>query len=177
MAKRALGWCLVAAGLWACGAGSEGAPPSDSSADEASNSDGVAPAERDVAPVARFQFVDTADGMAVEVASETEVTTFMCPTRTCAGLCDECAAQACRLVGELSEACQFLTTSCNQECNCQSGGANCGFPVCAFDRMICYVGEETSLPGASPTDPTDPSPFGPAGRPSESSSNVSRPAY
>jgi hypothetical protein len=109
------------------------------------------------------------------------VTTFSCPTRSCAGLCDECAAQACRSAGELSGACQFLVTSCNDTCTCDAPNANCGFPVCAVDSMICYVGGDTSAPGGAPgggpSDPTDPSPFGPAGRPSESSSNAAQPNF
>jgi hypothetical protein len=142
--------------------------------DEASSSDGVAATERDVAPVARYRFVDTSEGMTVEATTEARVTTFSCPTRTCRGMCDECAVQACRAAGELSQACEFLATSCNDTCSCDIG-ENCGFPVCALDRMICYVGDEAAPFSANP--PGDPNPFGPAGRPSESSSNAARPSF
>jgi hypothetical protein len=177
MAKRALAWFLVAAGLSACSAGSGGDEPS--AAVEPSSTapvDEVAPSERDVAPVARYQFVDTTEGMAVESVSDTQVTTFICPTRSCTGLCDECAAEACRLSGELAEACQFLRTSCLDSCVCNSPQGNCGFPVCSFDSMICYVGDDTA-PQLSPSDPGDPNPFGPAGRPGQSSSNAARPDF
>jgi hypothetical protein len=180
MAKRALAWFLVAAGLGACSAGEEASPADESnpsSSDVAPSSDEVAPAERDVAPVARYRFVDTSDGMTVEASTDTQVSTFSCPTRTCAGLCDECAAQACRSAGELSGACEFLVASCNDSCTCESPNGNCGFPVCALNSMICYVGDDTSAPGFGPNDPTDPSPFGPAGRPSESSSNAASPNF
>jgi hypothetical protein len=167
---------MVAAGLWACGAGD----PADANPGngEASPTDGqpsdeVVPAERDVAPVARFRFIDTAEGMAVEAASEERSMLFLCPQRSCNGMCDECAAEACRASGESAEACQFLVSSCADTCNCASGEPGCGFPVCAFDRMICYVEDET----LAPNDPGDPNPFDSAGRPSESSSNTSRPAY
>jgi hypothetical protein len=120
--------------------------------------------------------MDTADGMAIEAASAERSTLFLCPQRSCNGMCDECAAEACRASGESAEACQFLVSSCADTCNCTSGGPGCGFPVCALDRMICYVGDETSAPGSSPSEPGDPSPFDAAGRPSESGSNTSRPA-
>jgi hypothetical protein len=175
MAKRALAWFLVGVGLSACSAGDEASPPGESSApsaDAVPSSDEVTPAERDVTPVARYRFVDTSDGMTVEATTDSQVSTFSCPTRSCAGLCDECAAQACRSSGELSGACQFLVTSCNDTCTCDSPNGNCGFPVCAVDSMICYVAADTAPNGApgAPSDPTGPSPFGPAGRPSESSS-------
>jgi hypothetical protein len=176
MTKQAL--FLVAAGLWACGGAGE-APAGEedstvSSTAPAPSSGDVAPGEGDVAPVARYRFVDTTDGMTVEATSDDQVTTFSCPTRTCGGMCDECAARACSAAGELSEACQFLVTSCNDTCRCESPGGNCGFPVCAADRMICYV-DDTSTLDLGPNGPTDPSPFGPAARPSESGSNLSRP--
>lgn len=185
MMKRAFAWFLVAAGLSACSAG-DGASSVDESASpsasDAPASDAVAPGERDVAPVARYRFVDTSDGMTVEATSDARVSTFSCPTRTCAGLCDECAAQACRSAGELSGACEFLVASCKDTCACDAPNGNCGFPVCSFDSMICYVGGDTAAPGTgapggSPSDPTDPSPFGPAGRPSESGSNASSPDF
>lgn len=173
MAKRVFAGFLVAVGFLACSAGEEASPADESSPspDAVQPADEVAPEERDVAPVARYRFVDTSDGMTVEAATDTQVTTFSCPTRTCAGLCDECAARACRSAGELSGACQFLVTSCNDSCTCESPNGNCGVPVCAMDSMICRVGDDTS-PSLSPSGPTDPSPFGPAGRPSESSSNA-----
>jgi hypothetical protein len=176
MAKRMLAGFLVAVGLVACSAGEEASPVDEPSpsADAVPPADEVTPEERDVAPVARYRFVDTSDGMTVEAATDTQVTTFSCPTRTCAGLCDECAARACLSAGELSGACQFLVTSCNDTCTCESPNGNCGLPVCASDSKICYVADEASL-SRGPSDPTDPSPFGPAGRPSESSSNAARP--
>jgi hypothetical protein len=174
MAKRVLAF-LVAVGLSACSAGSGGDEPAAAEPSSTPPVDEVAPSERDVAPVARYQFVDTAEGMAVESVSDTQVTTFICPTRTCTGLCDECAAEACRLSGELAEACQFLRTSCLDSCSCNTPQGNCGFPVCSFDSMVCYVDDTT--PQLSPSEPTDPNPFGPAGRPGESSSNAARPDF
>jgi hypothetical protein len=62
MTKRPLAWFLVAAGLWACGASDEAAPGGHASTPAAPAADEVAPNERDVAPVARYRFVDTSDG-------------------------------------------------------------------------------------------------------------------
>jgi hypothetical protein len=177
MAKRALAGLLVVAGLWACSAGNEAAPDEPSTTPASPSSGDVAPGERDVAPLARYRFVDTPEGMTVEASTDAQVTTFSCPTRTCAGMCDECAARACSAAGELSEACQFLVNSCNDDCRCESPGGNCGFPVCAANRMICYVGDDTSAPELGPNGPADPSPFAAEGRPSESGSNVSRPGF
>lgn len=178
MAKRMFAGFLVAVGLLACSAGEEASPVDESSppTDAVPPANEVLPEERDVAPVARYRFVDTSDGMSLEAVTDTQVASFSCPTRTCTGLCDECAARACRSAGELSEACQFLVTRCNDTCTCESPNGNCGLPVCASDSKICYVGDDTSL-GSSPSDPNDPSPFGPAGRPSESSSNAARPNF
>lgn len=171
MAKRASAGFLVAVGLWACGAGDEAAPRERAATPASPSSDEVAPGERDVAPLARYRFVDTSEGMTVEATTDEQVATFSCPTRTCGGMCDECAARACSAAGELAGACQFLVDSCNDTCRCESPGGNCGFPVCAADRMICYVSDEVSAPELGPNGPTDPSPFGPAGRPSESGSS------
>jgi hypothetical protein len=109
------------------------------------------------APLGRYQFVDTPDGMTVEVIRADAVSTLSCPVRSCAGLCDECAAAACRSAGELEVACTALVASCSESCNCGSGGLGCGFPVCAYDRQLCYIGGENQ--GAGPRGPEpDPSP-------------------
>ncbi|HTV20707.1 MAG TPA: hypothetical protein VMG12_18615 [Polyangiaceae bacterium] len=176
MAKRAfVGW-VVSMGLWACGAADD-APSDAAPASPAPGS--AAPGGRDVTPVARYQFVSTPEGMAVEAVSERQVQTFSCPSRTCAGLCDECAARACRAAGELSGACRLVVSSCNDSCSCPGGtegSGSCGFPVCSVDRMVCLVGDATDGLGGGPSAPGDPSPIDFAGRPSESSSNTSRPA-
>lgn len=160
----------LGAGLWACGAGGDAEPAEGS---------GAEPGEREVAPEARYQFVPTPEGMVIEAVSEGAVQSFSCPTRTCAGLCDECAARACEAAGELGEACAALVSNCNETCRCggpEQDVPSCGFPVCAVDRMICYVGEEGS-PGPGSGAPGGPaqdepgSPFGP------SSPGTSRPSF
>lgn len=167
MTMRAFGWCLVGVGLWACGAGGDAPPAAPEASEPGSNE--AAPPEADVASVARYRFVDTEEGMTVEAVSETQVLTFSCPQRSCGSMCSDCALQACRQSGELEAVCDGLLERCVDTCDC-NGAPSCGFPVCAFDRMICYVDEQTTLPGAAPSDPTDPGFFGPAGRPSEASS-------
>jgi hypothetical protein len=129
---------------------------------EANATDTVAPD-----PAVRYQFVGTPEGMTVEAVSATEVQTFSCPTRSCAGFCDECAARACAASGELSGVCAQLVRDCSDTCSCnQEPGAisSCGFPVCALNRNLCYIGEsdQLSVPGPQP----DPSPLNPASRPS-----------
>lgn len=177
MARRAVGGLMALLGLWACGSG-DGSDSDAAREAGATSAPGEAASEQDVAPVARYQFVSTPDGMAVEALTDTQVQTFSCPTRTCAGLCDECAARACRSAGELGGACDLLVASCNDSCNCQggleNGSASCGFPVCTVDRMLCYVDDDAHKPGGAPSGPGDPAPFDSAARPS---SNISRPAF
>ena len=180
MARRARVGSLWGLGLaLALGACSGGDDTATSGASGAAPADPAALGEREVLPEAQYQFVPTPDGMVLEAVSEEGVQSFSCPTRNCAGLCDECAARACRAAGELGEACAALVTSCNTSCRCggeQSGAGSCGFPVCAADRMICYVGDEEP-PAFGPDAPGEPgqvepaNPFGPA------SPSASRPSY
>jgi hypothetical protein len=125
--------------------------------------------------------------MTVEATSADQVLTQSCPTRTCAGLCDECAATACLAAGELAAACERLVANCSDSCSCGPGAGqvgNCGFPVCTTDRNLCYIGD--GLPAALPVDPSpDPDPENPvirpsgespSGSPSSSGSNAAQPA-
>jgi hypothetical protein len=116
----------------------------------------------------QYQFVDTSSGMTIEAVSGDQVQTLSCPTRTCAGYCDECAARACEASGELAEACQRLVNDCSQSCTCNNSGAgqpsNCGFPVCATNRNLCYIGAADPS-GVDLPLPSDPAPD-PASRPS-----------
>jgi len=177
MATRAWGWWAVSLGLWACGAGDEA--PSES-APASAPGDQATPLESDVAPVSRYQFVSTPDGMAVEAVSEDQVQTFSCRTNTCASLCDECAARACQAAGSRSDTCASVVSNCNDSCSCQGRAGStpgCGFPVCALDRMICYVGDEADEPRLDPSAPIGPSPVEPAGRPGEASADQQRPTF
>jgi hypothetical protein len=165
-------------GLLACGSdagGEAGAAPAAPGEAEPSE---VEPTEGAPALSGRYQFVETPEGMAVETFRAGSVQTVSCPVRSCAGLCDECAAAACRAAGELEAACNALVSSCAETCNCGSGGLGCGFPVCAFDRQICYLegeGLSAAVPGGRPGDPgPDPAPLDPASSPS--GSGASQPA-
>jgi hypothetical protein len=185
---------LLAMGLVACSSGGgESTPSADARfadpevvAPEAIPPEG-APAD---SGEVNYQFVGTADGMTVEAISGDQVQTLSCPTRTCAGLCDECAAAACRAVGELAAACERLTADCSRSCTCSgvgSDGLNCGFPVCATNRNLCYIdaGEaaESGFPGGPVTDPSPeesptsrPSSASEAGSSSGSAANTTPPA-
>jgi hypothetical protein len=175
---RTLGLGAVAlSGLVACSSGSGGA--SEEAAPEAAPPVDVdAPAEGAADAPGRYQFVETPGGMTVESIRADGVQTLTCPTRSCLGLCDECAAAACRAAGELEAVCSGLVRSCTEACNCDSGGQRCGFPVCAYDRQLCYIGDdvpESELPGVDPNDPL-PDPAPEAGLPSGSSgSGASQP--
>lgn len=102
---------------------------------------GAAP-EGAPAPLGRYQFVETPDGMVVETIGAGSVLAVSCPVRSCRGLCDECAAAACRAAGGLEAACAALSSSCLEACDCGSGARGCGFPVCAYDRQVCYLAPE-----------------------------------
>jgi hypothetical protein len=179
MNVRAIGFLAV--GLWACGAGNDDAGNErDGSAEPGANG-AVAPsdtpaAEVDVAPegaaATRYQFVETPGGMTVEAIRADGVQTTSCPTRTCAGMCDECALAACRAAGELEGVCGALLATCESSCTCQSGSGAfaCGFPVCSQNRWVCYLGDG-QLPAEIPGDPAgpDPTPEPFAGQPSSAS--------
>ena len=171
MAKRAdggrvrswaVGLCCLASvsGLGACSSGggeSNGAEPEPGPAEQAPRRVSGADGDDEV----QYQLVETADGMTVEAVTSSQVQSFSCPTRSCQGVCDECAARACQAAGELSAACEGLVRSCNESCSCGGpafSAANCGFPVCTTNRNLCYVGEsEPSL--EPPVDPdVDPEP-------------------
>jgi hypothetical protein len=164
---------LLAIGLVACSSGGgESTPSADArfAGPEVIAPEGTPADSREV----NYQFVGTADGMTVEAISGDQVQTLSCPTRTCAGLCDECAAAACRAVGELAAACERLTADCSRSCACSgvgSDGLNCGFPVCATNRNLCYIGEGEAAQSGFPGGPvTDPSPEeSPTSRPSSAS--------
>jgi hypothetical protein len=170
----AVGFAL--SGLSACGsdAGGEGAPAEGAPAQEPSTVD-VAPAAGAPVSSSRYQFVETPEGMTVEAFGSSSVQTLSCGVRSCLGLCDECALAACRAAGDLESVCAALVASCSETCNCDSGGPNCGFPVCAFDRQLCYIGE--GFAGASPGDgPAGDGPSGPNPDPSPEVDPASNPS-
>jgi hypothetical protein len=183
MVKRAAGWIFLAGWLVACGSGSGGpeARNRDSAADPGGESPDVAPA-RDVRGAdgieVQYQFVDTPGGMTIEAVSDSQVQSLSCPTRTCAGYCDECAARACQAAGELAAACAQLVSDCSDSCSCASNGGegqpqSCGFPVCATNRNLCYIGNDDPSkldPTPFPEPAPDPDPTTPASRPSSASS-------
>jgi hypothetical protein len=170
--------------LSACSSGGEDAAGDGASVQPGQPTPGQAPAvdvdaESAPAPFGRYQFVDTPEGMTVEALRADGVLTLSCPARSCAGLCDECAAAACRAAGDLEAACALLAASCSERCNCESGGPGCGFPVCAYDRQLCYIGDgeplEAAVPGTSPGAPgPDPSPEA-ASRPAGSGASTPAP--
>jgi hypothetical protein len=193
--SRRVGWAgrsllaagVLAAGVLACSSGGgESAPATEAPevVDREIDPDSAPPDTREV----NYQFVDTPDGMTVEAISGDQVQSLSCPTRTCAGLCDECAAAACRAVGELAAACDRLTADCSSSCTCSGvgsdGPSSCGFPVCATNRNLCYVGnDEGSTPGLPSGPAPDPAPESPTTRPSgapeagsSSASSGARPA-
>lgn len=173
MARRMIPGFLFLLGVFGCSSGG-GAEPSTRERD----ANEPVPAADEAPETVRYQFVETPGGMAVEAVSESEVLTFSCPTRTCAGLCDECAAAACRASEAFGAACEALVAQCNEGCNCgapDGPGFGCGFPVCVYDARICYVGDDESPldPSEPPRAPGDPAPdpgsAAPAGRPSDPS--------
>jgi hypothetical protein len=197
MLKRAIGWVVLGLGGFslACGSG-EGSSQTESEAsaeptrvEPASVPEANVP-EASVPDAVRYQFVGTAEGMTVEAVSKAEVQTFSCPTPTCAGLCDECAARACEASGELAGACAALVRNCTDTCTCNqgpgSGIGSCGFPVCAQNRNLCYYdGADEVLPGGVPGGPgprPDPDPrIRPSSDPSSSTpssagANAAQPA-
>jgi len=173
MLRQAIGWVVLVGLSVACGSGGGTAQP-DSEAgsngeiepsSEANATDTVAPE-----PAVRYQFVGTPEGMTVEAVSGTEVQTFSCPTRSCAGFCDECAARACSASGELGGVCAQLVRDCSDTCSCngEPGGiSSCGFPVCALNRNLCYIenSDDLSSPGTPSGPQPDPNPLNPASRP------------
>jgi hypothetical protein len=170
MSRQAIGWVVLVGLSVACGSSGGTAQPDT---EPGSNNGEIEPStEANAAdpapdPAVRYQFVGTPEGMTVEAVSGTEVQTFSCPTRSCAGFCDECAARACAASGELAGACAQLVRDCSDTCSCngeQGGISSCGFPVCALNRNLCYIGDSGSLsvPGPQP----DPNPLDPASRPS-----------
>jgi hypothetical protein len=107
-----------------------------------------------------YRFVETSDGMTVEAISADEVQTSSCAGRSCTGLCNECAASACRSSGGLAGACRDLVAQCNDSCKC-ADGSNCGLPVCGTNLggiNICMIGNEpvdairTPVPSSTPID-------------------------
>jgi hypothetical protein len=204
MPKRAVGrrgwswaWAVcAAASVWACSSGGSSEPgESAPGSDPSSASSDVTPA--DVAPgetrdvrgadgLVDYQLVETADGISMEAVTPTQVQTVSCPSRSCRGICDECAVRACAAAGELGEACERLARECNDTCTCDGAGLNnnCGFPVCALNRNLCYV--DPNQPLSPPPDdpapgPGDPSPIsnpsGPsnAGTPAPNGSGAANP--
>lgn len=186
---RALGLVTLLAGfgclsLFACGAdeGNAEAPanvaPGETPATVTPGAD-LDPANGAPQPFGRYQFVETEAGMAVEAVGAGSVQTFTCPVRSCPGLCDECAAAACRAAGELESACAALVATCSEACNCGPGSMGCGFPVCAFDSRVCYIGDG-QVPDPGPEDPQDgpqgpaPDPQPEAARPESASNNASQ---
>jgi hypothetical protein len=175
---------VVAGWLAACSSGDEGSSSSDDGASQSSSSAPASgsgarePVELDV------RFVETPGGMTVEAISEREVQTFSCATRSCAGLCDECAAGACRDSGGLAGACRDLVAQCKNTCTCAGGGSDtgrdCGLPVCGTSLggiNVCMIGNEPA--DATRTPVPDVTPLDPAARPAGSStpSSSSRPAF
>ena len=188
-AGRALGLALLAgvgcSSLVACGA-DEGTPPGgDAPADvapaHATPGNDLDPANGAPQPFGRYQFVETDEGMTIEAQGANSVQTFSCPVRSCPGLCDECAAAACRAAGELESACAALVATCSDACNCGPGSMGCGFPVYAFDSRICYIGDG-QLTAPAPESPQDgpqgpaPDPQPEAARPESGSNNASLPS-
>ena len=183
MSKRASrgvrAWAVALSGMalcgvamsWACGSADA---PADgdgraSNGDIAPSADADEGAGRHVRGAdgdeARYQLVDTSDGMTLEVVTPTDVQTFACPDSTCGSVCNECAARACEAVGELSEVCGRLVRDCNATCRCGAAAfspGSCGFPVCATSGNLCYEAEGGSLPTPSDPEP-DPNPITPPG--------------
>jgi hypothetical protein len=188
MPRSAVGWIFLAGWLVACssGGGSDGGKEGSAAADPSREASDVDPA-RDVRGAdgveVRYQFVDTPGGMTIEAVSDGEVQSLSCPTRTCAGYCDECAARACQAAGELAEACVRLVRDCSDSCTCaaidgEGPGNSCGFPVCTTNRNLCYIGsgdpstsDPTLPPDPAPDPAPDTDPTTPASRPSSASSS------
>jgi hypothetical protein len=177
MLKQVIG-CVVVGLSVACGSAGGAAPPDG----EAGSNDRAAEPSSEATdttipdPAVRYQFVGTPEGMTVEAVSGTEVQTFSCPTRSCAGFCDECAARACAASGELAGICAQLVRDCSDTCSCNrqpEGIASCGFPVCALNRNLCYIenSAEPSTPDAPSGPQPDPNPLDPSTRPSDAAGN------
>ncbi len=182
MRKSAFAAVVVAVWLAACSSGGEGSSgaddgPSPADAPESTEA-GREPVDLDV------QFVNTPGGMTVETISEREVQTFSCATSSCAGMCDECAAAACRDSGGLAGACRDLVALCKNTCTCAGGGGDtgrdCGLPVCGVDLggiNVCMVSNDPADPASTPV--PDAAPLDPAARPASSAapSSAARPAF
>lgn len=188
---RSWAWAVCAAAVWACGSGASGSGESEPANASESDVDGAPESTRDVrgADGVTYQMVETADGVTMEAVTSSEVQSVSCPTRTCAGLCDECALRACQAAGELAAACERLVSDCNGACTCDVqgfGAGSCGLPVCATNRNLCYIepGVDPRLP--TPVDPEpDPSPVSPidgasnpsnAGTPAPNGAGAAQPA-
>lgn len=179
MRKSAFATIVMTVWLGACGSGGEGASDGDAPApaDTPGSTEGARePVDLDV------QFVDTPGGMTVEAISEREVQTFSCANASCAGMCDECAATACRASGGLAGACRDLVAQCKNSCTCPGSetGRGCGLPVCGVNLggiNVCMIGDD-AVDGASTPVP-DATPLDPAARPASAAnpSSAARPAY
>jgi hypothetical protein len=175
------GWALfagVALGLGAvgCSSGDSSPPARPDDVNEPAQTDvdpSTAPAPEDIS----YHFTETPDGMTVSAISGDQVQTLSCPVGTCAGMCSDCAAAACRLMGGADALCSRLSQDCDSSCSCEFG--RCGFPVCETNPRICYEGPEA--PGASPSEPApepepDPNPFDSAPSDGSSSNNAATPS-